>query len=153
MLKLDELSAGSHGEVQAVGNGAGGRRPDPEVGERPRRRRFSVEYKLRILSEAAACREFGEVGALLRREGLYSSHLSVWRRQYRAGALKGLKPKQRGPRASRDKVLHERVAQLEQENARLRRQLEEARVINEFQKKACEILDIPLKDRASSEGA
>lgn len=144
MLKFDELSAGSHGEVQVV---------DPEVGERPRRRRFSVEYKLRILREAGACKERGEVGALLRREGLYSSHLSAWRKQCQAGALNGLKAKNRGPKVSRDKVLHERVAQLEQENTSLRRQLEEARVINEFQKKACEMLGIPLRDRASSEGA
>lgn len=93
------------------------------------------------------------VGALLRREGLYSSHLSAWRKQCQAGAVNGLKAKNRGPKVSRDKVLHERVAQLEQENTRLRRQLEEARVINEFQKKACEMLGIPLRDRASSEGA
>ena len=108
-----------------------------------RRRRFSLEYKLRVLGEAGACKESGEVGALLLREGLYSSHPSAWRKQYQAGAFKGLKP-------STDRVLLERITRLENENLRLREQLEEARVINEFPKKACEILGIPLKHHPSS---
>ena len=119
MLKIDELSAGCHGEVQVVGNGAGRGGADPEVSEHPRRRRFSLEYKLRILAEAAACRESGGVRLLLRREWLYSSHLSTWRSQYKAGALNGLLSKRRGPRPSPDKALRERIDGLEEENPRL----------------------------------
>jgi transposase-like protein len=70
-------------------------RPDPEVVPKAKRRRFSAEYKLRILREADACSEPGEIGSLLRREGLYSSHLSNWRRQRQSGTLAGLKPKKR----------------------------------------------------------
>ena len=78
-------------EVQAA--------PSPEVLEKPVRRRFAVEYKVRILAEADACTETGQVGELLRREGLYSSHLSNWRRQRADGVLAGLKPKRRGRKA------------------------------------------------------
>ena len=70
-------------------------RPDPDVVPKAKRRRFSAEYKLRILREADACSEPGEIGSLLRREGLYSSHLSNWRRQRQSGTLAGLKPKKR----------------------------------------------------------
>ena len=70
--------------------------PDPEVVPRAKRRNFSAEYKRRILAEADQCRERGEVGALLRREGLYSSHLSNWRRQQRQGQLQALGPQKRG---------------------------------------------------------
>ena len=72
--------------------------PDPELAERPRRRRFSAVYKLGVLREAEACERKGEVGAMLRREGLYTSHLTAWRAQRDAGALKGLTPRKRGPR-------------------------------------------------------
>jgi transposase-like protein len=71
--------------------------PDPELVERPRRRRFSAQYKLRIVREADSCSRSGEVGALLRREGLYSSLLTEWRRARDSGALEGLAPKRRGP--------------------------------------------------------
>jgi len=74
-------------------------RPDPELAERGRRRRFSAQYKLDVLVEAEACTRHGEVGALLRREGLYTSHLTAWRKQRDAGALVGLTPRKRGPRA------------------------------------------------------
>src|SRR4051794_22704166 len=78
-----------------------GRVPDPELVERPRRRRFSAEYKLRIVREADACSRPGEIGALLRREGLYSSLLTEWRRARDSGALVGLAPRGRGPRGPR----------------------------------------------------
>jgi len=92
-------------------------RPDPELAERPTRRRFSGEYKLRMLREADAATRPGEIGAMLRREGLYTSHLTAWRKQRDTGALKGLEPRKRGPRGpSPDQV----------ELAALRRRLERA---------------------------
>ena len=116
--------------------------PDPEVVEKPKRRRFSAEYRLRIVREADSCKESGEIGALLRREGLYSSLLTAWRRQRDAGALAGLRPKKRGPKA---KAVDPRVKRLEREVARLRRQLEQAETIIDIQKKVAGILGIPLR--------
>ncbi len=120
--------------------------PDPEVVEKPKRRRFSAEYQLRIVREADACKAPGEVGALLRREGLYSSLLSAWRRQRDAGALAGFRSKKRGPKAA-----DPRVKRLERENAQLRRQLEQAETIIEIQKKVAGILEIPLRTSAFDE--
>jgi len=105
--------------------GAGGV-PDPEVAEKPKRRQFSAEYRLRIVREADACTQPGEIGALLRREGLYSSLLAAWRRQRDTGALAGLEPKKRGPKS---KAVDPRVKRLERENARLKRKLEQAETI------------------------
>ena len=118
-------------------------RPDPEVVERAKSRRFTAQYKLHILEEADACRAPGEVGALLRREGLYSSQLAQWRRARREGALTALS-KPRGPKGRRDQEAVE-FEQLRKENARLRRRLEQANTILEIQKKTSEILAIPLK--------
>ena len=81
---------------------------DPEVPEKPRRRRFTAEYKLSIVAEADACDDSGGVGALLRREGLYSSHLSTWRRQRDEGQLRALSPKKRGRRARKNDPLNGR---------------------------------------------
>jgi transposase-like protein len=116
--------------------------PDPEVAEKPKRRRFSAEYRLRIVREADSCTEPGEIGALLRREGLYSSLLTAWRRQRDAGALEGLRSKKRGPKA---KAVDPRVKRLERENARLKRKLEQAETIIGIQKKVAGILGIPLR--------
>ena len=120
----------------------GGDVPDPEVVEKPKRRRFSAEYRLRIVREADACKEPGEIGALLRREGLYSSLLTAWRRQRDAGALEGLRSRKRGPKA---KAVDPQVKRLEREVAHLRRQLEQAETIIEIQKKVAGILGIPLR--------
>lgn len=120
--------------------------PDPEVTERPKRRRFTAEYKLRVLREADACKGDGDLGALLRREGLYSSHLSVWRRQRDEIAKAGLKARKRGPKA---KAVDPRIKQLERENARLKRRLAEAETVIDFQKKLSELLGIPLKPHDS----
>lgn len=114
--------------------------PDPEVTPKARRRTFSAEYKLRILDEAAACTRPGERGALLRREGLYSSHLTHWRRELREGALAGLKPKQRGRQA--DPLAAENAA-LRRENARLQTKLERAETIIAVQKKLSDLLGLP----------
>jgi len=135
---------GLEGARRATGNpGARGPvgAPDPEVTERPKRRRFTAEYKLRILREADACKRDGDLGALLRREGLYSSHLTTWRRQRDAIAKAGLKARKRGPKA---KAVDPRVKQLERENARLKRRLSRVELMLDIQKKASEMLGIPL---------
>lgn len=120
-------------------------RPDPEVSERAARRRFTAEYKLRVLREADACGGPGELGALLRREGLYSSHLTTWRRQREQGSLAALRPKKRGRPGVPPSPLARRVAELERENIRLTHRLQQAETIIEVQKKVSEILGIPLK--------
>jgi transposase len=121
----------------AAAKGTG--RPDPEVPEKAQRRRFSPEYKLRILEEADRCREAGEIGALLRREGLYTSNLSTWREQRRIGVLSALSAKKRGRTLRRDPQA-ERVEKLEGENRRLREELRKAHVIIEVQKKVARLL-------------
>jgi len=117
--------------------------PDPEVVAGPKRRRFTAEYKLRILREADACKGTGEIGALLRREGLYSSQLVLWRRQREEAAHAQLKSRKRGPKP---KAQDPRVRQLERENAQLQRQLKRVALLLDIQKKAGEILGIPLKN-------
>jgi transposase-like protein len=116
--------------------------PDPEVPATPQRRRFTADYRLRILKEADTCKKPGELGALLRREGLYSSHLTNWRRQRDEGALRDLRARRRGPAP---KAVNPRLTQLEAENRRLQRKLQRAETIITLQKKVAEILGIPLK--------
>jgi transposase len=116
--------------------------PDPEVPAKVLRRRFTAEYRLRMLKEADACRQHGALGALLRREGLYSSHLANWRRQRDQGELVAGRARQRGPTP---KPSDPRVKQLESENRRLQRKLARAETIITLQKKVAEILGIPLK--------
>jgi len=104
--------------------------PDPELVERPKRRRFGAEYKLRVLREADACSRPGEIGALLRREGLYSSHLSSWRGQREAGALKALsRPRGRKGPDPRDA----RIGALERRAERAETELEKAKRVIEVQ--------------------
>jgi transposase-like protein len=122
------------------------------VSEKPVRRRFSVAYKLRILEAADACREnSGELGALLRREGLFSSHLNTWRRQRREGTLAGLSPKKRGRKERGPDEQAQRVKELEKENKRLRRRLHQAETILDIQENASEILGIPLSRQENGE--
>ena len=118
--------------------------PSVEVQEKPERRRFTAEYKLRILAETDDCTEMGQVGELLRREGLYSSLLSTWRRQRDEGVLAGLTPKRRGRKAKPKNPLSEEMARLERENERLKTKLRQAELVIDVQKKVSEILDIPL---------
>ena len=115
--------------------------PDPEVAATVQRRRFSAEYRLRILTQADACKKPGEVGALLRREGLYSSLLTNWRRQRETGALREMRGRRRGPKP---RPVDPRVTQLEAENRRLQRKLQRAETIITLQKKVAEILGLPL---------
>lgn len=114
--------------------------PNPEVTERARRRQFSAAYKLKILEEADGCMVAGELGALLRREGLYSSHLAEWRRHRAEGTLAALAPKRRGrPVVS---AAETELARLRQENERLTRQLAAAEAIIEIQKKVSSLLGL-----------
>jgi transposase len=116
--------------------------PDPEVVPTAKRRRFSAQYKSRILEEADACTEPGEMGALLRREGIYSSYLSRWRREQDQGQSEALSPKKRGPKASIDEALAKEMAKLRRENERLQARLVQAETIIEVQKKLSELLGL-----------
>jgi transposase-like protein len=116
-----------------------------EVTAKPSRRRYTAEYKHRILREAETCTRPGELGALLRREGLYSSNLTVWRKQRERGEIEGLSQKKRGPLPKEKNPLAAKVATLERENRRLRARSERAEGLVELQKKVSEILGIELK--------
>jgi len=116
--------------------------PNPEVPEKKHRRKFTAPYKLRIISEADACKEPGQVGVLLRSEGLYSSNLNTWRRQKEKGLLEALSPKKRGRKEKEKNPLTQRVARLERENKQLRKKLKQAETIIDVQKKISEILGI-----------
>ena len=117
---------------------------EPEVEARVTRRQFTAAYKLRILEKAERCTAPGEIGALLRKEGLYSSHLTVWRRQREEGALAKLAPKKRGRKNKPVDSQARRVSELERENERLRHQLEQAATIIDVQKKLSSLLGMPV---------
>ena len=121
-----------------------------EVMAKPVRRRFTAEYKRGVLRQADACSGRGEVGALLRREGLYSSHLTQWRKQRERGEFEGLSRK-RGPSPKPRNPLADKVRVLERENARLQRRAERAEGLVELQKKVSEILGIELKQSAEQD--
>lgn len=114
---------------------------DPEVVPKAKRRNFSAEYKLRILAEADACTERGDIGALLRREGLYSSHLDKWRMQRQRGVLRALAPQKRGPKVDPQAA---EIARLRRENERLQVRLEQAETIIEVQKKLSSLLGLTM---------
>jgi len=119
-------------------------RPDPEVVADAKRRTFTAEYKQRILAEAdAAAMQSGTIGALLRREGLYSSHLVTWRREREAGILKGLAPHKRGPKSKRSPQQDE-IQKLRRENQRLTEELRKAEIVIDVQKKVGAMLGWPL---------
>ena len=118
--------------------------PEVEVMAKPTRRRYTAEYKLKVLREAEALSGRGEIGALLRREGLYSSNLTQWRKQRERGELEGLSRK-RGPLPKGKNSLADKVKVLERENARLKRRAERAEGLVELQKKVSEILGIELR--------
>jgi transposase-like protein len=123
--------------------------PDPEVVPKAERRQFTAAYKLRIIREAEACSEPGQIGSLLRREGLYSSYLSKWRQQQADGQLQALSSRKRG-RKSQDPSLAE-LAQLQRENERLRARLEQAEIIIEVQKKLSKLLGLTADATESDE--
>ena len=109
-----------------------GNRMDSQVTAKAERRRFNAEYKLRILAEADGSKERGQIGALLRREGLYASHLETWRQQRRHGALQALKGQRRGRKIDEQAV---ELVRLRQENERLQARVQQAETIIDVQKK------------------
>jgi transposase len=119
--------------------------PDPEVMVKAQRRRFTAEYKQRILQEADAGMQHGEISALLRREGLYSSHLNTWRQQRARGELQGLRPAQRGRKADPQAA---EIVRLQRETERLQAQLVRAELIIDVQKKVSQLLGLPERPSA-----
>lgn len=147
-------------EAKTTAGGNGAEPPDPEVTARPTRRRYTAEYKRRILEEADACTKLGEVGALLRREGLYSSLLTTWRRQREKGTLAGLRPRKRGrkgkattPEARRIAELERKVKRIEQEKRRLEAKLKRADLLLGIQKKVSDLFGIPLSPPPNGESS
>jgi transposase len=139
-------------ERQAVASKANGYHkssaPDPQVKPKAERRRFSGEYKLRILAEADACTERGQVGALLRREGLYTSHLEKWRRQRERGSLQALTPQKRGRKVDAQAT---ELARLQRENERLQVRLQQAETIIDVQKKLSTLLGLNVAERSAAQ--
>jgi transposase-like protein len=125
--------------------------PDPEVPDRPIRRRFSAKYKLNIVQEADRCDKPGQIGALLRREGLYSSQLTAWRKLRDQGALHGLSSKKRGPKPPPSNPHEKEMKQMQKEIARLEKKLAKAEAIIDFQKKVHDLLGIPLRQMEEDE--
>ncbi len=146
-LRVLEASERS-GEASKIGIATRGPRPDsppdPEVPARATRRRFSAPYKLKILEQTDRCQP-GELGAVLRREGLYWSNLQTWRRQRQEGTLRGLTPRKRGRKGKPSNPLTPEVKRLERENRRLKRKLEQAEIMLDIQKKASEMMGISLR--------
>ncbi len=140
---LAELNEGRDERATAGGAPTLAAAPDPEVPAKPTRRRFTAEYKLRVLREAERQREPGAIGALLRREGLYSTHLSAWRRQRDGGALETLRGRRRGRKPDLPGSLRQQIAALEAEKARLEERLRQAEAIIAAQKNLSEILGRP----------
>ena len=124
--------------------------PDPEVAPMAQRRRFTAEEKLRIVEEADACVELGEIGALVRREGIYSSYLSRWRKARDDGKLSALEPQQRGPKPVTDAAAAREVARLRGENERLQKRLVQAETIIEVQKKLSQLLGLSSEESESN---
>ena len=115
---------------------------NPEVNDKPVRRRFDAAYKLRILEESDRCSEPGQLGELLRREGLYWSHLTNWRRLREEGTLQSLGSKKRGRKVKRDDATTQELERLRRENQRLAERLRQAETIIEVQKKISEIVGL-----------
>ena len=136
---------------RSAGNAPSGARPDPEVVATARRQQFTSGDKRRILEAADRCTQPGEIGALLRKEGIYSSHLTTWRRQRAADERAALAPHKRGRKADPAQAEDHRVLQLTQENDRLRRKLAQANAIIDVQKKLCVLLGLST-DETPSEG-
>lgn len=120
--------------------------PEVEVLAKAERRRFTAEYKREILKQADACTKRGELGALLRREGLYSSLLATWRAACRRGELAGLVPRRRGPKGKVRDIRDKRIGELERENRRLKRRAARAEALVEVQKQLSELLGIDLPE-------
>lgn len=143
-----ERSDGERSEAErsaAAPPAAAEKRPNPEVRPRAQRRRFTVAYKQKILTEADAVTGTGMIGALLRREGLYSSHLTHWRQERDAGIKQGLTPRTRGPKPHIDPSAKE-MQSLRRQNERLTEQLRKAEIIIDVQKKVATLLGLTLAE-------
>src|SRR5690625_4001895 len=123
--------------------------PETEVPERPERRRFTAEYKQKILREAEACTKPGEIGALMRREGLHSSYLSSWRRASERAELKALAPKARGPKRAVVDPRDRKITELEREKARLEARLEQSEAVIWLQKRGSHLLGLVLPENSA----
>ena len=134
---------------EGAGEAAGAR--DPEVVATAKRRQFSAEKKRRILAEADACTKPGELGALMRREGIYSSMLATWRKQRDRATQTALEPQQRGRKPDPTRADRIRMEKLARENARLQRELTQARLIIDVQKKVSALLGIPMEAEPTDE--
>jgi transposase-like protein len=132
----------SDGDRSATGGNTAAH-PDPEVVVQAQRRRFTAEYKQRILAETDHAKGSGSIGALLRREGLYSSLLATWRRERDAGVLQALTPQKRGPKLKRDPLAEENQ-QLRRETQRLAEELRKAEIVIDIQKKVATLLGRPI---------
>lgn len=132
-------------------------RPPTEVTSKAKRRSFTAEYKRKVLQEADACTEAGQIGALLRREGLYSSHLTEWRRLRERGELAGLEPKKRGPKGKEVSPLAKELVAKEREIARLKAENAKLQIICDVQKKVSQLLGVTLptipEDDESTKGS
>ena len=144
------LAAAKAAEERSDEAGFAAAAPDPEVEAKPKRRRFTAAYRLRILEEADRCQNPGEVGQLLRREGLYSSHLSSWRKARGEGSLAALAPKKRGAKPKARNPLEPKVRQLEAKVARLEAELEKAHTILDVQEKVAGLLGFSLESGKGS---
>ena len=141
-----ERSEGPRSGVSSnVDRRPGGTPPDPQVPAKAQRRRFTAKFKLQVLREADRCTKAGDVGALLRRYGIYASHLSTWRRERDRAAGQQLEKRKRGRKPAEKNPLAPRLADLERENRRLQGELRKAELIIDIQKKASALLGIPLK--------
>jgi transposase len=136
------MDAATQGARRATGGATSIAPPDPEVAATAKRRQFSSSQKRRILTEADRSTAPGEIGALLRREGIYSSQLATWRKQRAAAERAALAPQKRGPKADPAIAETRRLDQLARENDRLRHQLAQARTIIDVQKKVCTLLGL-----------
>jgi transposase-like protein len=125
--------------------------PDTEVSERPSRRKYSAKYKLQILNEIDSSARTGEIGAILRREGLYASTVASWRMQKERGQLEGLSPKKRGPKSNGSDERDKQIKELELQNRKLQRKLARAHLLLDIQKKISEITGIPLSETEDEE--
>jgi transposase len=145
LVAMDDAVRGARTATEAV---AADSRPvpDPEVAVTAQRRRFSSSEKRRILAAADRCTEIGAIGALLRREGIYSSLLATWRRQREAAERVALEPRKRGRKADPGIAEGRRVAELTKDNERLRRKLAQAHTIIDVQKKLCTLLGVPTAE-------
>jgi len=137
------MSQAENGKLSSTGTST-------EVIAKAERRHYTAEYKLRILQEAEACTLPGEIGALLRREGLYASALGKWRNQRKSGSLAGLAAKRRGPKVDAQAV---ELTRLQDENKRLREKLKRAELIMDVQKKVAQMLGVTLTDNNLDEEA